>query len=113
LGTGLGTTLIVDGIIEPMELSHLPYEKGKTYEDFVGQAGLNRLGKKKWRRRVREIVIRLKLALEVDYVVLGGGNARLVKKLPPGACLGDNANAFRGGFRLWGKANATPPSGRR
>jgi len=103
LGTGLGSALIVDGVVEPMELAHLPYKKGRTYEDYVGLAGLKRLGKRKWRRHVDEVVRLLKAALEADYVVLGGGNARLLKKLPPGACLGDNANAFRGGYRLWTK----------
>jgi predicted NBD/HSP70 family sugar kinase len=104
LGTGLGTTLIIDGVIEPMELAHLPFRKGRTYEDFTGQAALDRLGKRKWRRKVREIAVLLKAALEVDYLVVGGGNARLLKRLPPGARRGDNANAFRGGFRLWRKS---------
>jgi len=104
LGTGLGAALIVDGVLEPMELAHLPYKKGRTYEDYVGLAGLKRLGKRKWRRNVNEVVKLLKAAMEADYVVLGGGNARLLKKLPPGSCLGNNANAFRGGYRLWSKA---------
>ena len=104
LGTGLGSAMIVDGVLEPMELAHLPYKKGRTYEDYVGLAGLKRLGKRKWRRHVKDVVQRLKTALEVDYVVIGGGNARLLKKLPPGARLGDNANAFRGGHRLWRKS---------
>ena len=104
LGTGLGSAMIVDGAIEPMELAHLPYKKGRTYEDYVGLAGLKRLGKKKWRRHVNDVVNLLKTALEVDYVVLGGGNARLLKKLPPGSRLGDNANAFRGGQRVWSKS---------
>ncbi len=101
LGTGLGSAMIVEGELEPMELAHLPYKKGRTYEDYVGLAGLKRLGKRKWRRHVSDVVTQLKTALEADYVVLGGGNARLIKSLPPGARLGDNANAFRGGFRLW------------
>jgi len=108
LGTGLGAALIVDGVLEPMELAHLPYKKGRTYEDYVGLAGLKRLGKRKWRRHVNEIVKLFKAALEVDYVVLGGGNARLLKKLPAGSCLGNNANAFRGGYRLWSKARTRP-----
>ena len=108
LGTGLGAALIVDGVLEPMELAHLPYKKGRTYEDYLGLAGLKRLGKRKWRRHVNEIVKLLKAALEVDYVVLGGGNARLLKKLPPGSCPGNNANAFRGGYRLWSKTRARP-----
>ena len=103
LGTGLGSALIVDGILEPMELAHLPYKKGRTYEDYVGLAGLKRLGKRKWRRHVADVVQQLKTALQADYVVLGGGNARLLKRPPPGTRLGDNANAFRGGYRLWQK----------
>jgi predicted NBD/HSP70 family sugar kinase len=105
LGTGLGSALIVDGVLEPMELAHLPYKKGRAYEDYVGLAGLKRLGKKKWRRHVNAVAGQLKAALEADYVVLGGGNARLLKKLPPGSQLGDNANAFRGGLRLWSKSH--------
>jgi polyphosphate glucokinase len=108
LGTGLGSALIVDGVLEPMELARLPYRKGRTYEDYVGLAGLKRLGKRKWRWHVNEVVKLLKAALEADYVVLGGGNARLLKKLPPGTCLGDNANAFRGGYRLWSKTCTRP-----
>ena len=104
LGTGLGSAMVVDGILEPMELAHLPYKKGRTYEEYVGLAGLKRLGKRKWRRNVKEVVQRLKAALAADYVVLGGGNAKRLKTLPPGTRLGDNANAFRGGFRLWEKA---------
>src|SRR6266550_7576910 len=101
LGTGLGSAMIVDGILEPMELAHLPYKKGRTYEDYVGLRGLKRLGKKRWRRQVADVIKQLKTALQADYVVLGGGNAKLLKRLPPGAQLGDNANAFRGGYRLW------------
>jgi polyphosphate glucokinase len=101
LGTGLGSALIVDGVLEPMELAHLPYKHGRTYEDYVGLHGLERLGKKKWRRHVTDVITRLKTALEADYVVIGGGNATLLKRLPSWAKLGNNANAFRGGFRLW------------
>jgi polyphosphate glucokinase len=101
LGTGLGSAMVVDGILEPMELAHLPYKKGKTYEDWVGERALERLGKKKWRRHVAEVVEALSTGLEVEYVVLGGGNARLLKELPPKTRLGDNNNAFLGGFRLW------------
>ncbi|MBE0543071.1 MAG: ROK family protein [Verrucomicrobia bacterium] len=110
LGTGLGSALIVQNVLEPMELAHLPYQKGRSYEDYVGQAGLERLGKKKWRHHVKEVVKQLKAALQADYVALGGGNARLLKKLPPGARLGNNANAFQGGFRLWNKrySGSTP-----
>lgn len=103
LGTGLGSALIVNNVLEPMELAHLPYKKGRTYEDYVGLAGLERQGKKKWRRQVNEVVRQLKSAVQADYVVLGGGNARLLKTLPPGTRLGDNSNAFRGGYRLWTK----------
>lgn len=101
LGTGLGSAMVVDGIVEPMELGHLPYKKKKTYEDYIGVRGLKKLGKKKWRRHVWEVVEMLKGALEPDYVVLGGGNLKKLKDLPPGVLPGDNSNAFRGGFRLW------------
>jgi len=100
LGTGLGSTMIVDGVLEPMELGHLPYRK-KTFEDYIGARGLNRFGKKKWRRHVADVIERLVAAMEPDYVVLGGGNARRIKKLPANCRLGANENAFRGGFRLW------------
>ena len=99
-GTGLGTTLVVDGIVEPMELAHLPYRKA-TYEDYVGDRALKKLGKKKWRRNVEDVVAKLVTALEPDDVVLGGGNVKVLKNLPPGCRIGDNANAFKGGFRLW------------
>ncbi len=101
LGTGLGSAMIVDGILEPMELAHLRYKTG-TYEDYVGLRGLKRLGKKKWRRQVARVVEELKQALGADYVVLGGGNAKKLKKLPPKTRLGDNQNAFLGGYGLWG-----------
>jgi polyphosphate glucokinase len=101
LGTGLGSAMIVDGILEPMELAHLPYKKERTFEDYVGLRGLRRLGKKKWGAEVERVVSRFKTALEADYVVLGGGNAKKLKDLPPGAKLGNNANAFAGGRRLW------------
>ncbi|HUO28532.1 MAG TPA: ROK family protein [Bryobacteraceae bacterium] len=100
LGTGLGSALVVDGIVEPMELSHLPYRE-RTYEHYVGEKGLKRKGAAKWRRLVDDVVTRLVDALEPDDVVLGGGNARLLKKLPPKCRVGSNANAFLGGFRLW------------
>jgi len=103
LGAGLGSAMIVNGILEPMELAHLPYEHGKTYEDYVGVRGLKRLGKKKWRSHMADVVKRLKDALEAEYVVLGGGNAKNLKKLPPHTRLGDNKNVFLGGFRLWEK----------
>ena len=101
LGTGLGSAMIVDGLVEPMELAHLPYRHGKTYEDYLGVRGLERLGKKKWRHYVTQVVEELGTALNADYVILGGGNAAKIKKLPPKTRLGDNANAFLGGFRLW------------
>lgn len=100
-GTGLGSAMVVDGMLEPMELAHLYYKKGKTYEDYVGLRGLKRLGKKKWRREVARAVDTLRIALEPDDVVLGGGNAKKLKKLPPHTRLGSNKNAFAGGFALW------------
>jgi polyphosphate glucokinase len=114
LGTGLGSAMIVDGFLQPMELAHLGYKKGKTYEDYLGLRGLKRLGKKKWRRNVADVTEKLKAALDADYVVLGGGNAKKLKKLPPGARLGNNDNAFKGGFRLWeDNYFVTPHSDRR
>lgn len=107
LGTGLGSAVIVDGIVEPMELGHLPYKKA-TFEDYVGIRGLRKYGKKKWRRHVADVVQRLTAALEPEEVVLGGGNVRKLKKLPPGCRAGDNINAFGGGFRLWEKTKAPP-----
>jgi polyphosphate glucokinase len=110
LGTGLGSCMIVDGIVEPMELGHLPYRK-RTYEDYVGVRGLKRVGKKKWRKYVEDVVARLIAALEPDDVVLGGGNVNKLKTLPPGCRAGGNDNAFKGGFRLWEdgeKVSATP-----
>jgi len=101
LGTGLGSAMIVDGLVEPMELAHLPYRNGKTYEDYLGLRGLKRMGKKKWRLYVTQIVKELQAALNPEYVVLGGGNATKIKTLPPNARLGANDKAFRGGFRLW------------
>ena len=101
LGTGLGSALICDGVLEPMELAHLPYKKGRTYEDYVGKKGLKRLGKKKWRRHVADVIERFRVALNVDDVVLGGGNVKQLKELPKGVRRGANSNAFIGGFRLW------------
>jgi len=103
LGTGLGSAMIVDGILEPMELAHLPYKKGRTFEDYLGLRGLKRLGKKKWTAAVEDVVKRFTSALEAEYVVLGGGNAKKLKRLPQGAKLGDNGNAVIGGYRLWEK----------
>lgn len=103
LGTGLGSAMVVDGLLLPLELAHLPYRKGLTYEDYVGKEGLKRLGRKKWREHVAQIVSQLQAAFLLDYTVLGGGNARLLKELPPQTRLGDNANAFQGAYRLWEK----------
>src|SRR5579872_7263943 len=100
-GTGLGTAMIVDGMIEPMELAHLPYRNGKTFEDYVGAAGLERLGEKKWRKHVVDVIGRLIKALEPEYVVLGGGNVDKLGKLPRHVIKGDNNNAFAGGYKLW------------
>jgi polyphosphate glucokinase len=108
LGTGLGSALIVDGDVEPMELGHLPYKKG-TYESYVGRSGLERAGKKKWRRRVADVLERLTAALQPDETVIGGGNVKKLHALPPRCRAGHNANAFRGGFRLWAKDNLVPP----
>jgi polyphosphate glucokinase len=104
LGTGLGSALILNGIVEPMELGHLPYRNG-VFEDYVGIRGLEKHGKKKWRRYVSEVVARLIAAIEPDEVVLGGGNVKQLKDMPPGCRAGDNADAFLGGFRLWEKAD--------
>jgi polyphosphate glucokinase len=103
LGTGLGSALVVDGVLEPMELAHLPYRKGRSYEDYVGRAGLDRMGRKKWRRHVEKVIGLLQTAVQADEVVLGGGNAHHLKELPAGCRMGDNKNAFLGGFRLWDK----------
>jgi polyphosphate glucokinase len=100
LGTGFGSAMILNGIVEPMELGHLPYKKG-IYEDYVGLRGLERYGKKKWRRHVADVVARLIAALEPDDTVIGGGNIKKLDALPPGSRAGNNENAFSGGFRLW------------
>lgn len=107
LGTGLGTAMIVDGIVEPMELAHLPYRKA-TYEDYIGLRGLKKHGSAKWQKYVADAVKQLIAALEPEDVVLGGGNAKLLRKLPAGCRVGDNANAFLGGFRLWTEKAAAP-----
>jgi polyphosphate glucokinase len=100
LGTGLGTTMIFDGVLAPMELGHLPYRKA-TFEDYVGEAALERVGHKRWKKAVFDTIERLSAALLPDYVVLGGGNARNLGELPPNCRLGHNEDAFLGGFRLW------------
>ncbi len=109
LGTGLGSAMVVEGIVEPTELAHLPYKKA-TFEDYVGIRGLKRHGKKKWRHYVADVVTRLVAALEPDDVVLGGGNVKKLDELPPGCRKGDNANAFLGGFRLWEEAKDSKTS---
>ncbi len=101
LGTGLGTALVLDGVLEPMEAAHLPYRHGKTYEDYLGKRGLARLGKKKWRKHAAAVAEELKAALEADDVLIGGGNAKKLKVPPPGTRLGSNDDAFAGGLRLW------------
>jgi len=110
LGTGLGSAMIVDGVIEPMELAHLPYKKA-TFEDYVGIRGFKKCGEKRWRRNVRDVVERLVAALQPEDVVLGGGNVHRLKQLPPGCRAGDNFNAFLGGFRLW-ERNEKPETSR-
>jgi len=116
LGTGLGSTMVVDGVVEPMELGHLPYKKA-TYEDYVGLRGLHKYGKRKWRQYVEDVVARLIAALQPDDIVLGGGNVKKLKELPKGCRAGDNANAFVGGFRLWegptDRRTSTPQRGAR
>jgi predicted NBD/HSP70 family sugar kinase len=106
LGTGLGSALVVEGAVWPMELAHMSYKEG-TLEDYVGARGLERLGKKKWREHVAFSVGRLIAALHPDDVVLGGGSAKKLKTLPPGCRAGNNANAFLGGFRMWERPDAT------
>lgn len=100
-GTGLGSAMILDGFVVPLELAHLPYKKGLTYEEYIGVAGLEHRGEKRWRRSVLDIIERLQKAMVCDNVLLGGGNAKLMKKLPPHILVGSNENAVKGGFRLW------------
>ena len=101
LGTGLGSAMIRDGVLVPTELAHLPYRHGLSYEQYLGEAGMKRLGKRAWRRHVAKVTALFMAALEIDYVVYGGGNARHLRELPPNTRLGSNANAFKGGFRMW------------
>jgi predicted NBD/HSP70 family sugar kinase len=101
LGTGLGSALVADGVLEPLELAHLPYRNGRSYEDYVGLRGFKRLGRKKWQAHVEKVVELLKRGLQVDYVMLGGGQTKKLKRLPTGVRLGDNSHAIRGGIRLW------------
>jgi polyphosphate glucokinase len=100
LGTGLGSAMVIDGVVVPMELAHLPYRR-RTFEEYVGVRALERLGKKKWRRAVDDVVARLRAALVADYVVIGGGNARRLRRMPEAARQGSNDNAFAGGFLMW------------
>lgn len=101
LGTGLGAAMIADNVAQPMELAHLPYKKGKSFEDYVGERGLEKRGKKKWRKYVFDVVDRLRAAMQPDYVVIGGGNVDKLDELPADSRRGDNTRAFEGGFRLW------------
>jgi polyphosphate glucokinase len=101
LGTGLGATLIINGVVEPTEVGHMPYKHGRTFEDYVGERGRERLGNRRWREAVLEVIAALNAAFEADYIVLGGGNAKRLKKLPRGVRLGGNNHAFIGGLRLW------------
>ncbi len=106
IGTGLGSAMIFDGVVIPLELAHAPYKNGRTYEEYIGLAGLTARGKKKWRRSVLDILARLQAAMVCDYVLLGGGNAKLMKNLPAGVVLGANSNAIEGGLKLWEKAES-------
>ncbi len=106
LGTGMGSAVVFDGTVVPLELAHLRYKNGRTYEDYVGLAGLERRGKKRWRKSVLDVIERLKAALVCDYVLLGGGNAKLMKKLPAHVILGSNKNAIEGGLKVWEKEQA-------
>ena len=101
LGTGLGAAMIADNVAQPMELAHLPYRKGRSFEDYVGERGLEKRGKKKWRKYVFDVVDRLRAAMQPDYVVIGGGNVDKLDELPADSRRGDNTRAFEGGFRLW------------
>jgi polyphosphate glucokinase len=101
LGTGLGAAMIVENVAQPMELAHLPYKKGLSFEDYIGERGLEKRGLNKWRKSVFDVVGRLRAAMEPDYVVIGGGNVEKLDELPPDCRRGDNQRAFEGGFRLW------------
>src|SRR5215471_9578737 len=113
LGTGLGSAMIVDGVLQPMELGHLPYRRDKTFEDYVGAAGLKRLGMRKWQRTVADVVERLTAALQPEYVVLGGGNAKKIGRLPRRSRLGKDGAAFAGGLRLWSNDSISDSKERR
>ena len=113
LGTGLGSALVIDGHVVPLELAHLPFKNKKTFEDYVGERALLRLGKKKWRHEVHAVTEQLRAAMQAEYVVIGGGNAKKLDRVPKGVELGDNANAFVGGFRMWEKTYAHQAVARR
>ena len=110
LGTGLGSAFVGDGVLEPLELAHLPYRKNRTYEDYLGLRGLQRMGRKKWQRHVEKVVELLKHGLQADYVMLGGGQTKELSSLPPDVRLGTNAHAILGGIRLWDKDEPAPRS---
>ena len=110
LGTGLGSAFVADGVLEPLELAHLPYRKNRTYEDYLGLRGLQRMGRKKWLRHVEKVVELLKHGLQADYVMLGGGQTKELSSLPPDVRLGTNAHAILGGIRLWNKDEPAPRS---
>ncbi len=115
IGTGLGSAMIFDGLVIPLELAHLPYKKGRTYEEYVGLAGLQRRGEERWRKSVIDVVERLRAALVCESVLLGGGNAKLMKDLPSHVILGANSNAIDGGIKLWQDVSdptttSTPPA---
>lgn len=111
-GTGLGSALIYDGVVIPLELAHLPYKKGRTYEEYIGLGGLERRGKTRWRKSVADVIARLKAAMVCDYVLLGGGNAKYMKDLPAHVILGANSDAIQGGLKLWEKPVITDPQKR-
>ena len=110
LGTGLGSAFVGDGVLEPLELAHLPYRKNRTYEDYLGLRGLQRMGRKKWQQHVEKVVELLKHGLQADYVMLGGGQTKELSSLPPDVRLGTNAHAIVGGVRLWNKDEPAPRS---
>lgn len=112
LGTGLGVALIIDGLVEATEIAHMHYRHGRTFEDYLGEAARERRGNRKWRKSVADVVTSFSAVFEPDYIVLGGGNATRLKKLPRGARLGDNHNAFIGGVRIWRKAWEQPAAAR-
>ena len=107
LGTGLGSALVVEGILQPLELAHLPYRNGRTYEDYLGLRGYKRLGRRRWRRHVEKVAAQLQHGLQADYLTLGGGQTKHLAELPPGSSLGNNAHAIVGGFRLWSQPEWT------